>query len=381
MFVCCPAYPFRLLIDIVERFEAENPAPPGKTHYYFLDQFSLNQHKFVDEGANQKEMQEMVVNALQSEMIRSAHVLMCLHPWNQPVPLRRMWCLFELFTAVSNGVELTMCFGEEDASALYTAIANGYFDAEDAVGEIDAANAGASVASDKDMIMRLIEEQVGLDRFNSEMREYLLKAFKATVTGVLARHHGGNAGSGAGGGRRGGRGGGGRSVGGARGMGGMRGDASQRHVAGPAEASPAAPRALAAGGGSTAGALVTTEAEAGVGSNAPAALGEQLGQVCWRMSALEGQVGSRMSALEEQMGSQMGSQASTLGARMSALEEQMASQVGARMSALEGQVGARMSALEGQVSSQVGVVASRMTGLEEQIAALTRMLHSTRTHN
>ena len=28
-----------------------------------------------------------------------------------------------------------MCFGEEDASALYTAIANGYFDAEDAVGE------------------------------------------------------------------------------------------------------------------------------------------------------------------------------------------------------------------------------------------------------
>ena len=350
MFVCCPAYPFRLLIDIVERFEAENPAPPGKTHYYFLDQFSLNQHKFVDEGANQKEMQEMVVNALQSEMIRSAHVLMCLHPWNQPVPLRRMWCLFELFTAVSNGVELTMCFGEEDASALYTAIANGYFDAEDAVGEIDAANAGASVASDKDMIMRLIEEQVGLDRFNSEMREYLLKAFKATVTGVLARHHGGNAGSGAGGGR---------SVGGARGMGGMRDDASQRRVAGPAEASPAAPQALAAGGGSTAGALVTTEAEAGVGSNAPAALGEQLGQVCWRMSALEGQVGSRMSALEAQVGS-----------RMSALEEQMASQIGARM-----------SALEGQVSSQVGVVASRMTGLEEQIAALTRMLHSTRTHN
>ena len=316
----------------------------------------------------------MVVNALQSEMIRSAHVLMCLHPWNQPVPLRRMWCLFELFTAVNNGVELTMCFGEEDASALYTAIANGYFDAEDAVGEIDAANAGASVASDKDMIMRLIEEQVGLDRFNNEMREYLLKAFKATVTGVLARRHGGNAGGGAGGGRRGGRGGGDRSVDGARGVRGMRSDLSQRRVAAPAGAAPAAPRALAAANGSTAGALVITEAEAGAGtcagSNASAALGEQMGQVCWRMSALEGQVGSRMSALEEQMASQLGSQASVLGARMSAIEEQMASQLGSRM-----------SALEGQVSSQVGVVASRMTALEEQIAALTRMLHSTRTHN
>ena len=117
-------------------------------------------------------------------------------------------------------------------------------------------------------------------------------------------------------------------------------------------ASPAASRTLAAASGSTAGALVMTEAEAGAGtcagSNASAALGEQMGQVCWRMSALEGQVGSRMSALEEQMASQFG---------------------------------ARMSALEGQVSSQVGVVASRMTALEEQIAALTRMLHSTRTHN
>ena len=278
----------------------------------------------------------MVVNALRSEMIRSAHVLMCLHPWNQPVPLRRMWCLFELFTAVSNGVELTMCFGEEDASALYTAIANGYFDAEDAVGEIDAANAGASLASDKDMIMRLIDEQVGLDRFNSEMREYLLKAFKATVTGVLARHHGGNAG---------GRGGGGR-----RSMRGMRSDLPRRRASTPAEAAPAAPRTLAAPTGSTAGALVMAEAGAGAGagSNASAALGEQMGQLCSRMSALEGQVGSRMSALEEQMASQ---------------------------------IGARMSALEGQVSSQVGVVASRMTGLEEQIAALTRMLHSTRTHN
>ena len=138
----------------------------------------------------------MVVQALQAEMRHSGHVLMCMHPWNQPVPLRRMWCLFELFTAMNTGVDLTMCFGEDDAAALCAAISNGYFDAKDAVGEIDAANAGASVASDKEMIMGLIEEQVGLDRFNAEMREYLLKAFKTTVTGVLARQHGRGGGSG-----------------------------------------------------------------------------------------------------------------------------------------------------------------------------------------
>eukprot|EP00937_MAST-01D_sp_MAST-1D-sp2_P005387 g5387.t1 len=34
-----------------------------------VNQFSLNQHRFVDEDANQKETQEIVVNALQSEMV------------------------------------------------------------------------------------------------------------------------------------------------------------------------------------------------------------------------------------------------------------------------------------------------------------------------
>ena len=93
--------------------------------------------------------------------------------------------------AVRSKVKLTMCFGREDADALYKAIANGQFHAEDAVGEISAANAGATLPADKEMILALIEKQVGLERFDAEMREYLLKAFKMTVTSVLARQQGG----------------------------------------------------------------------------------------------------------------------------------------------------------------------------------------------
>eukprot|EP00937_MAST-01D_sp_MAST-1D-sp2_P006852 g6852.t1 len=163
------SYPYRLLIDIVERFEEEHPPAIGARYYYFLDQLSLNQHQFVDEGANQNELQNQLVQVLESNMKSAAHVLMCLHPWSRPVPLRRMWCLFELFVAVQSKVKLTMCFGAEDADALYAAVANGNFSAEEAVGEIDAANAGASVVADKQMIMKLIHAQVGMQRFNAEM--------------------------------------------------------------------------------------------------------------------------------------------------------------------------------------------------------------------
>jgi hypothetical protein len=180
-------YPFRLIIDILECFEEEQPPPAGTANFYFLDQFSLNQHTLVTEDANQTEMQERVVAALEGQMLKAGHVLMCLHPWDRPVPLSRAWCLFELYVALESKCKLSMCFGREDTGALFAAVKDRNFTAADAVGEIDAANADASVASDKALIIGLIENTMGIQRFNATMQAALLKCFKASVTGVLAR--------------------------------------------------------------------------------------------------------------------------------------------------------------------------------------------------
>ena len=181
------SYSFLLLVDILEGFEEEQPPPPGTNNYYFLDQFSLNQHTFVTEDANQKEMQERVLTTLEGQMLKSGHVLMCLHPWNRPIPLSRAWCLFELYVALESKCQISMCFGREDAAALFAAAQNRTFTAADAVGEIDAANADATEASDKELIVRLIQDTMGLERFNATMQGYLLKSFQAAVTGELAR--------------------------------------------------------------------------------------------------------------------------------------------------------------------------------------------------
>ena len=107
--------------------------------------------------------------------------------------------------------------------------------------------------------MRLIKEQVGMDRFNAEMREYLLKAFKTTVTGVLARQHG-------------------------RG-----GSDEQRHGA----------RARA-----QIGAAGTHEGTPGL-TEQMASLSEQMDSLGSRISSLEGQVTSRLTGLEEQIAALM----------------------------------------------------------------------------
>eukprot|EP00936_MAST-01D_sp_MAST-1D-sp1_P000585 g585.t1 len=334
------SYPLLLLLDIIEQFEEEHSAGAGRCNYYFLDQFSLNQHVFVSEHANQKQVQKQIVAALEGEMTRSRHVLMCMHPWSEPVPLTRAWCLFELFVAIEADCKVTMCFGREDSDALYVAIANGHFSPEKAVGDIDAQNAGATKTSDKKLIIDMIAEKVGVDAFNQQMKEYLKAAMRKTVTAVLAR--------------------------------GLRPKSSvtrasmrtstrsgraadeplapvsaaqptaveEEGVAGaPAAAAGVAETARVAEGLPFSALALTAGAEAGV---VPCVRPNSLAS---RVDALGAQVNSRMSVLEEQLGTHT----SCVSTRMSALEGQL--------SALGAQVGSRMATLEEQVSTLARAVA------------------------
>lgn len=340
------SYPFRLLIDIVEQFEEENPPPSGTTYYYFLDQFSLNQHVFVDEQANQKELQQQIVASLEGQMTRAGHVLMCLHPWNKPVPLKRAWCLFELFVAMQSGCKVTMCFGRDDARALQAAVSNGNFSADLAVGEIDAAAAGATKSSDKELIMALIAEKVGVNAFNSQMQQYLKTAMKGTVTAVLSQHS-------------------------------TRSQSLQRRAS---RSSFLSRSHAAAGAGTGAGAGAGTADPgtlwvhgAGTGAGAAAAAGT-VGQLTAHVNALGGQVNNVSEALGMQVNNLSGQvngiseQFNALGGRMTAME----SSLGGRLATIDG----RMTAMESSLGGRMTTVDGRMTAIEEQLATLTRMMGS-----
>eukprot|EP00937_MAST-01D_sp_MAST-1D-sp2_P003154 g3154.t1 len=207
------SYPYLTLVDIVEQYEAEFPPAAGTANYYFFDQFSLNQHKFVDDkqktvtnphaerpdpqrqeaqedkDKETKEMQRQIVDALRTQMLKSGHVLMCLWPWYKPVPLQRAWCLFELWVALDSGIDLTMCFGASDADALRAAITAGSFDVGKIVGDIRAQDAGAMKAQDKQLILGLIEGTTGIDEFNRLVQAHMLQCMGDTMTTVLARAH------------------------------------------------------------------------------------------------------------------------------------------------------------------------------------------------
>ena len=134
-------------------------------------------------------MQQQIVVAPRTQMLKAGHVLMCLWPLEAPTPLRRAWCLFELWVALQNDIKLTMCFGKAEAKDLLAAVRAGSFDVNKMVGEIRAQDALATKHEDKQLILGIVENATGIEQFNKDVQDNLLKAMRGTVTALIAQAH------------------------------------------------------------------------------------------------------------------------------------------------------------------------------------------------
>jgi uncharacterized membrane protein YgcG len=165
-----------------------------------------------------------IVAQLQKSIEVPGNVLMLLHPWNRPIVLSRAWCLFEIFTAIVNKADVQMCFAPSDEKGFFNALRRGVFDAKAVCSKVDAMQTMATVEADKTMIMNRIKKEVGLEKYNEQLRQFLeeqykLVALKAQDGRVGGGREGGGSGDGGGGSS------GGDGIGGGGGT--MRGNAQQ----------------------------------------------------------------------------------------------------------------------------------------------------------
>ncbi|CAL1135597.1 unnamed protein product, partial [Cladocopium goreaui] len=98
------------------------------------------------------------------------HVLALMAPWDQPVYVSRVWCVFEVFTAVNDAeCELTVILPPKEMDTG----AEGYL--WSSLEQLDVQTAEASVAADKDNILRIVAQGVGFDYLNQVVRQQLLR--------------------------------------------------------------------------------------------------------------------------------------------------------------------------------------------------------------
>ena len=156
-----------------------------------------------------------MLSTLKESISVSGQMICLLHLWEDPVPFRRVWCLFEMYTAIELGANIIMVSVPvalrtqvlmHTHNAFHVPSAHKHFPPEDAEGfysklheiaettvlvpTIDARQAQATVESDRVRIFKEITDSIGMEAFNSQLQEYLERGLRGVATEALLQKGG-----------------------------------------------------------------------------------------------------------------------------------------------------------------------------------------------
>ena len=94
--------------------------------------------------------------------------------------------MFEVYVAITEEVAVVVQLGANDMVEFQKALQrNGMERVHGALVALDALNAGASVPSDRDMILGDIEATVGVEQFNKRVQESMRTEYKKIATSAV----------------------------------------------------------------------------------------------------------------------------------------------------------------------------------------------------
>lgn len=157
-------YDFEELVDALEEFEQL----AVKKIYYFCDYFAVNQHKPTEDL---KFLEEMAVTC--------DTFLLVLWPWQNPLPLKRAWCILEIANAIKSDCEFKVTLSPSQVESFNNCLLESPTKIINTFRNLDSSKAEASVERDLDMIRTKIQNDLGGFKAVNEMaggrlREWLL---------------------------------------------------------------------------------------------------------------------------------------------------------------------------------------------------------------
>jgi len=149
-------YSFEMLVESIEEWELNWEKQNGKKHetfFYFIDYLAVNQH---DMAADLSKLQEVVKNSKVTCLI--------LSPWEDPIPLRRCWCVYEIAkTELFPSTRLHVAFPPHEVKRFK----KNFFSSKKVheiariIEKVDSSTAEASYKPDKEMIVADIKKNLG----------------------------------------------------------------------------------------------------------------------------------------------------------------------------------------------------------------------------
>lgn len=176
------SYDFFSLVSALEDFGSQQPDP--EQVYFWIDLMVLPQHQRTGPGLRPSLWwKKTYVEAV------GAIGLMCLvlSPWDNPIPLGRLWCLWEMVCSLQGSAKLVVQLMESETAAFNAALLEDYERVEGTMARIDIATAEANEkflpdglsTTYRDAILKAIGEIMGVQPANKVlggfMRRWLLQ--------------------------------------------------------------------------------------------------------------------------------------------------------------------------------------------------------------
>ena len=114
----------------------------------FCASFAINQHG--DAGELARKAMGTDLNSLEGVIRHTKRTILYFHPLDDPAPIKRVWCLYEILTAANTEGELTLGFSSSGKKEMYK------------IAAAFAQNLGTSAAAGKDV--KAIAKQPGMSQ-------------------------------------------------------------------------------------------------------------------------------------------------------------------------------------------------------------------------
>lgn len=165
-------YKFCEPVDVMEQFtEEEDPAA-----YFWFDLF-IN-----DQNIAAKLPYEWWKTTFMETISSIGTVLLVLSPWNDPVPITRAWCLWEIMCALGQpNVDFVVMLPRNQAQALKEGVVKQPRSIVQALADIQSEKADAFQQHDKEMIFKTITETIGFSFVNQKVKEQLRAWYVQTL--------------------------------------------------------------------------------------------------------------------------------------------------------------------------------------------------------
>ncbi|KDO22626.1 hypothetical protein SPRG_12265 [Saprolegnia parasitica CBS 223.65] len=170
-------YLFLETVDSLERFFADRGLSDDAVIWFCV--FNNNQHLAATQSFASWS------TTFKDSLATIGNVVMIMHPWNDPIVLRRSWCVFEVYVAVTLGARFEIALAQDQEATFLDDIADdGAF--YKMLATIKSENSQATILSDRDGIFDLIRAETSFQAVDRLIFSTLSNWIKTTLEASIA---------------------------------------------------------------------------------------------------------------------------------------------------------------------------------------------------